>query len=79
MKYPDLFEPERIDIPQAPHQLVRLADDPARDRYAAREHVLFEHLVAEGVEGVDFQVQVRSYGFYSLAHLGGGFFGEGEG
>jgi len=39
----------------------------------------FEHLVAERVEGVDFYVQVRSFGFYSVAHLGGGFFGEGEG
>jgi hypothetical protein len=39
----------------------------------------FEHLVAERVEGVDFEVEVGSFGFDSLAHLSGGFFGEGEG
>ena len=54
VSYFDVLKPERIDIPQAPHQLVRPADDHSRDRDAACEHVLLQHLVAGGVEGVDF-------------------------
>ena len=61
--HPDVLKPERVDIPQAPDQLRCAADDPARDRHAAREHVLLEDVQAERVERVDSEAGVGALRF----------------
>lgn len=78
---PDLhvLEPEVIDVPEPPDELVRLRDDPGREADPGFKHVLFEHVHAERVERADRKVPRLGLFLESVEHLLRCFLGEGEG